>query len=93
MSSEKADQPLGESLGTSGAAMLAEVGLRTLTNDQFNLGKLVGEHLALITERKRIIELIENLQLTTIDPVTQEVQEIEMDWGPLFDQINNPEEE
>jgi hypothetical protein len=49
--------------------------------------------LAIITERQRIIELIEALTLTSIDPVTQEVQDIEMDWGPLFDQINNPEED
>lgn len=76
--------------------MLAADGLRPLTSirdDQFHLGKLVGEHLAIITERQRIIGLIEALSLTSVDPITQEVQEIEMDWSPLFDQINNPEED
>jgi hypothetical protein len=62
-------------------------------DEQFNLGKLVGEHLALITERQRIKELIQNLELTSVDPETQEVTRIEMDWSPLFDQIDNPEED
>lgn len=82
-------------LGISGVEMLASVGSRLLISDkeQFHLGKLVGEHLAIITERQRIIGLIEALTLTSVDPVTQETHEIEMDWGPLFDQINNPEED
>jgi hypothetical protein len=67
--------------------------MSSIRDDQFHLGKLVGEHLAIITERQRIIGLIEALSLTSVDPVTQEVQEIEMDWAPLFDQINNPEED
>lgn len=62
-----------------------------MTSEDFNLGKLVGEHLALITERQRIKQLIEDLVLTSVDPLTEETQLIEMDWGPLFDQIDNPE--
>lgn len=64
-----------------------------MTSEDFNLGKLVGEHLALITERQRIKQLIEDLVLTSVDPLTEETQLIEMDWGPLFDQIDNPEED
>jgi hypothetical protein len=64
-----------------------------LTNEDFNLGKLVGEHLALITERQRIKQLIEDLVISSFDPNTEETTLIEMDWTPLFDQIDNPEED
>jgi hypothetical protein len=64
-----------------------------LTNEDFNLGKLVGEHLALITERQRIKQLIEDLVISSVDPNTEEATLIEMDWTPLFDQIDNPEED
>jgi hypothetical protein len=64
-----------------------------LTNEDFNLGKLVGEHLALITERQRIKQLIEDLVISSVDPNTEETTLIEMDWTPLFDQIDNPEED
>jgi hypothetical protein len=62
-------------------------------SEQFQLGKMVGEAMATIRERERIAELIRTLQLTTIDPVTQEVTKVDMDWGPLFDQIHEPEDE
>ena len=64
-----------------------------MTNEDFNLGKLVGEHLALITERQRIKQLIEDLVISSFDPNTEETTLIEMDWTPLFDQIDNPEED
>lgn len=56
------------------------------------MGKMVGETMGRLSERIRIIDLIENLELTTVNPVTQEVSAVEMDWGTLFDEINNPEE-
>jgi hypothetical protein len=60
--------------------------------EQFHLGKMVGETMGRLSERIRITKLIENLELTTVNPVTQEVSLVEMDWGTLFDEINNPEE-
>ena len=64
-----------------------------MASEDFNLGKLVGEHLALITERQRIKQLIEDLVISSFDPNTEETTLIEMDWTPLFDQIDNPEED
>jgi hypothetical protein len=64
-----------------------------MASEDFNLGKLVGEHLALMTERQRIKQLIEDLVISSFDPKTEETTLIEMDWTPLFDQIDNPEED
>ena len=64
-----------------------------MASEDFHLGKLVGEHLALMTERQRIKQLIEDLVISSFDPNTEETTLIEMDWTPLFDQIDNPEED
>ena len=36
--------------------------------------------------------MIENLQLSTLNPQTQDAQLIEMDWGSLFEEIRGGEE-
>lgn len=60
---------------------------------EWELGRQVGMIEGSIREQERIIKLLESTELTTINPETQEVQLIEMDWGNLFNEIRNPEED
>jgi hypothetical protein len=62
------------------------------TSEEWELGRQVGILEGRIREQERIITMIENLQLTTLNPQTQESQLIEMDWGSLFEEIRGGEE-
>lgn len=61
------------------------------TSDEFNLGKQLGEVIGAVRTQERIIGLIEDLELTYIDPDSEEVKVIDMDWGDLFEQIRKIE--
>jgi hypothetical protein len=56
-------------------------------SEDFNLGKMVGEAMGRIDEQERIIGLIEDTELTFIDPLDNKVKRIDMDWTELFEQI------
>lgn len=60
-------------------------------SQEFEVGRQVGIIEGKVREQERIIAMIENLQLTTIDPHTQESRIIEMDWGSLFEEIRGEE--
>jgi uncharacterized protein YjlB len=54
-------------------------------------GRQVGIQEGRIREQERIIQMIQQLELTVADPFTQEVRLVEMDWGDLFENIRNEE--
>jgi hypothetical protein len=57
---------------------------------EFEVGREIGIIQGRVREQERIIKLIESLELTTIDPVTQESKVVDMEWGTLFEDIRNP---
>jgi hypothetical protein len=61
-------------------------------SQEFEVGRQVGIIEGRVREQERIIAMIENLQLSTLNPETQESQLIEMDWGSLFEEIRGGEE-
>jgi hypothetical protein len=60
---------------------------------EFEVGREIGIIQGRIREQERIIKLIESLELTTIDPVSQDVKFVDMQWGTLFEDIRNPGED
>jgi hypothetical protein len=62
-------------------------------NEQFNLGRMVGETLGRISEQERIIALLEALDVTVTDEDDEPVEIIQMDWTRLITEIRGHSEE
>ena len=61
--------------------------------EAFNLGKMVGEAMARIQEQERIIQLIEEMDVTITDADDEPVDIIRVDFSGLFEQIRGHNEE
>jgi hypothetical protein len=62
-------------------------------NEQFTLGRMVGETLGRISEQERIIALLEDLDVTVTDEDDEPVEIIQMDWTRLITEIRGHSEE
>lgn len=62
-------------------------------NEQFTLGRMVGETLGRISEQERIIALLEALDVTVTDEDDEPVEIIQMDWTRLITEIRGHSEE
>jgi chromosome segregation ATPase len=60
--------------------------------EAFNLGKMVGEAMAKIQEQERIIELIEEMDVTITDANDEPVDIIKLDFSGLYEQIRGHSE-
>lgn len=59
----------------------------------FYLGQQVGESIGRAAEQERIIEIIQNMEITITDIDDEPVEILKMDWDNLIEQIRNPEED
>lgn len=62
-------------------------------NEQFTLGRMVGETLGRISEQERIIALLQDLDVTVTDEDDEPVEIIQMDWTRLITEIRGHSEE